>query len=116
MSARHPGYKQFVRPAGWDLRSIREQVVADDETLLLEYFLGAERSYVWAVTRAGLSSYELPHPAQIGRAAERVYELLSVRPGKDGGEVATEAVLELSRMVLSPAAEELRGRRRVVVV
>jgi CHAT domain-containing protein len=116
ISARHPAYRQLARPAGWDLRSIREQVVADDQTLLLEYLLGAERSYVWVVTRDGLKSYELPPRALIEPAVERVYKLLSERPERGREEEIAEDVRELSRMALSPVAEELRGRRRVVVV
>ena len=42
-----------------DLRQIQEQVIADDQTVLLEYSLGAEKSYVWAVTRTRVTSYEL---------------------------------------------------------
>ena len=114
--ARHPAYAQVVGASGWDLPRIQGQVVGDDETLLLEYSLGTERSYMWAVTRRGLKSYELPPRALIEGAVERAYELLSVKPREGGGDVAAEAVRELSRMVLSPVAEELRGKRRVVVV
>ena len=37
-----------------------QQKVLDDQTVLLEYSLGAESSYLWAVTNAGLSLYKLP--------------------------------------------------------
>ena len=118
--AHHPAYTQVVRASGWDLRRIQEQVVADDETLLVEYSLGAERSYAWSLTRGGLESYELPPRALVERAVERVYTLLSARPKPGREEEAArevaEAVRELSRMVLAPVAEELRGRRRLIVV
>ncbi|HEX8354956.1 MAG TPA: CHAT domain-containing protein [Pyrinomonadaceae bacterium] len=120
--ARHPAYGQIARPAGWDLRRIREQVVADDETVLLEYSLGAERSYVWAVTRGGLASYELPPRALVERAAKRVYGLLSARRRRGAEEepAAAEelaaATRELSGLILSPAAAALSGKSRVIVV
>ncbi|MCA1621213.1 MAG: CHAT domain-containing protein [Acidobacteria bacterium] len=115
--ARHPSYGQLARPAGWDLGRIRREVVADDETVLLEYGLGAERSYVWAVTREGLRSYELPPREVIQRAAERAYTLLSTaRRERGGAEEVEEAARELSRMLLSPAAASLQGRSRVIVV
>jgi CHAT domain-containing protein len=117
--ARHPAYAQVVRTSDWDLRRIQEQVIVEDETLLLEYSLGAARSYVWAVTRGGLKSYELPPREIIEAAVKRVYELLSERPERkheeELAEKMGEAVRELSRMILSPVADELRGRRRVVV-
>ena len=34
--------------------------VLDDQTVLLEYSLGAEASYLWAVTRNGVALYRLP--------------------------------------------------------
>jgi CHAT domain-containing protein len=116
--ARHPSYGQIARPAGWDLERIRRQVVADGETVLLEYSLGAERSYVWAVTREGLRSYELPPRALVERAAGRLYTLLSTARREYGGaaEEAEGAARELSRMLLAPAAASLLGRSRVIVV
>lgn len=118
--ARHPSYGQIARPAGWDLGRIQRQVVADDETLLLEYGLGSERSYVWALTREGLRSYELPPREHVERAAERVYELLSAGRTKEAEARAAEeleaATRELGGMILSPVAAALRGKSRVIVV
>jgi len=41
--AQHPAYDQITEPPVWDLRRIQDQVIADDDTLLLEYSLGSER-------------------------------------------------------------------------
>ena len=54
------GAEQFLgatqpQPLGGDAI----QSLLDDETVLLEYAVGERRSYVWAVTRAGIASYEL---------------------------------------------------------
>jgi hypothetical protein len=51
--------------------------VLDQDTLLLEYSLGEERSYLWAVTPTSITSYELPKRAEIEAAARQVYALLS---------------------------------------
>ncbi len=37
-----------------------QQKVLDDQTVLLEYSLGTDASYLWAVSNAGLSLYKLP--------------------------------------------------------
>jgi CHAT domain-containing protein len=114
--ARYPSYEQLARPVAWDLRRIQEQVVADDQTVLLEYSLGAEKSYVWAVTRDRMASYELPAQAAIDGAAQKVYELLASRPGAaETGDELTRAAEELSRMVLSPVAAHLNKQRIIVV-
>jgi CHAT domain-containing protein len=113
--ARYPAYEQIASPVAWDLQRIQTQVVADDQTVLLEYSLGAERSYVWAVTRDNIASYELPAQAQIGAAAQKVYNLLATQPDAETENRLTQATQALSQMVLSPVAAELNKRRVIVV-
>ena len=106
--ASYPSYEQITRPAAWDLRQIQEQVIADDQTVLLEYSLGSEQSYVWAVTRDGIKSYNLPARALVNEAAQKVYKLLAAPPGPDTAKELTPAVQELGRMVLSPVAAGIK--------
>jgi CHAT domain-containing protein/tetratricopeptide (TPR) repeat protein len=113
--ARYPAYDQISRPTGWHLQQIQEQVLADHDTLLLEYSLGRERSYVWAVTREGIRSYELPAQRRINEAAQKVYGLLTTsNPAQIENEL-DQAARELGQMVLSPLAAELNKRRLIVV-
>ncbi|HST22821.1 MAG TPA: tetratricopeptide repeat protein, partial [Blastocatellia bacterium] len=113
--ARYPSYDQITTPRIWDLRQIQEQVIADDQTVLLEYSLGSDKSYVWAVTRDGIKSYNLPSQALISEAAQKVYKLLATPPGPDMAEELAPAVQELSRIVLSPVAAELDKHRIIIV-
>lgn len=113
---RYPSYEQMTRPAAWDLKRIQEQVVSDEQTVLLEYSLGDERSYVWAVTRDRITSRELPAQAQIDAAAAKVYGLLSIPPDSKREEELASAERDLSEMVLSPVGAELAGKGRVIVV
>ncbi len=113
--ARCPAYEQLARPTAWDLRRIQEQVVADDETLLLEYSLGAARSYVWAVTRDRFTSYELPAEASIKAAEEKVYQALKTPPDARTAADLDAAAQALAQMILSPVAAELNKRRIIVV-
>ena len=48
------------------------QLLLDDNSMLLEYMLGDERSYLWVVTRTELHSFELPPRTQIESEGERV--------------------------------------------
>lgn len=109
---RHPSYEDLTRPVAWDLRRIQEQVIVDDDTVLLEYSLGEDRGYVWAVTRDGITSYEIPARALITESALKVYKLLAAPTAADE---FTPAAQELSRMVMSPVAAELNKRRVIVV-
>jgi CHAT domain-containing protein len=113
--ARYPSYERMSRPTAWDLTQIQEKIVADDQTLLLEYSLGADQSYVWAVTRNSIMSYDLPAQALINEAARKVYRLLSTPPGMDGADELTPAVQELGQMILSPVAAQLNKRRVIIV-
>jgi CHAT domain-containing protein/predicted negative regulator of RcsB-dependent stress response len=113
--ASYPSYEQITRPSAWDLRQIQEQVIADDQTLLLEYSLGSDKSYVWAVTRDSIKSYDLPARALINEAAQKAYRLLAAPPGPGTAKELTQALEELGRMVLSPVAAELNKHRIIIV-
>ncbi|HEX8290126.1 MAG TPA: CHAT domain-containing tetratricopeptide repeat protein, partial [Pyrinomonadaceae bacterium] len=124
---RSPRYAALTQPRPLGLREIQQ--LLDPDTLLLEYSLGAERSYLWAVTRGGLRSFQLPGRERVEQAARRLYELVTARSVRKQGESARqrqerisqsdsltpEAAGELGRLLLGPAASELRGRRLVVV-
>jgi hypothetical protein len=110
---RNPRYAALARPAPLDVNAIQQRVL-DDHTLLLEYALGPERSYVWAVTSTSLTVHELPgeRPSNGGARHARAGE----------SEHATElrgavrgALAELSTMILGPVAGELGNKRLVVV-
>jgi CHAT domain-containing protein len=113
--ARYPSYERITRPVAWDLRRIQEQVIADDDTVLLEYSLGAEKSYAWVVSRSGMTGYEIASRALINEAAQRVYKLLENPPGAATEVELREATENLGRLILSPVAQDLK-RRRVVIV
>jgi CHAT domain-containing protein len=124
-----PRYAALTQPQPLSLKEI-QQLVVDDETLLLEYKLGAERSYLWAVTPDAFRSFDLPARAEVEKAARRVNELLfSLRSQSIEGETARQssarlarakadypvATAQLSQMLLGPAAD-LLGKKRLLIV
>ena len=66
------------QPAPLSLAQIQAEL-RDGDTILLEYALGDERSYMWAVTSDSLRSYELPSRATLEEAGREVYNLLTAR-------------------------------------
>src|SRR5262249_35778292 len=90
------------------------QQVLDPNTLLLEYALGEEHSYLWAVTQTSINTYELPKRAEIEAAAQRVYELFSIN-NPMANKVTAETAAALSQMLLRLVAE-LLGEKRLLVV
>ena len=111
ISRRYPAYDQITRPRGWDLSRIQNEVINDD-TVLLEYILGADKSYVWAITRDSFTAHEIT--GDVGKVAETVYNL-SKDPAKGNQNQLTEATRELSQMVLSPVAGQLNKQRIIVI-
>jgi CHAT domain-containing protein len=63
-----PRYAALTAPRPLTLEEIRQQVL-DDQTALLEYKLGDEHSYLFAVTRAGFTLSRLPARADIEKQA-----------------------------------------------
>ncbi|MBV8856126.1 MAG: CHAT domain-containing protein [Acidobacteria bacterium] len=61
-----PRYAQLTAAHTPTLEEVRRQVL-DEETALLEYSLGDERSYLFAVTRGGISVARLPGREEVGR-------------------------------------------------
>ena len=123
-----PRYAALTQPAPLNLKEIQAEVL-DQDTLLLEYALGKEKSYLWAVTPASIKSFELPKRAEIEKAAQRVYEILIARNQIAPGETPEQrrrrldladaeypaASAALSQMVLGPVASQLESKRLLVV-
>jgi CHAT domain-containing protein/tetratricopeptide (TPR) repeat protein len=116
-----PRYATLTQPQPLTLAEIQQQVL-DDDTMLLEYSLGEERSYLWAVTKTSFTSYELPKRADIEALAQSFYQKtgkqkapeqrgLGAIPREDSLEVTTQ----LSQMLLSPVAGQLAGKRLLIV-
>jgi CHAT domain-containing protein len=81
----------------------------------LEYALGEERSFLWAVTPTSLRAYTLPPRAEIEAVALRAYGFLTKSNQRQYTGSSELAAAELSRMILGPVVAEL-GRKRLAVV
>jgi CHAT domain-containing protein len=107
-----PMYASLTQPQPATVSEL--QRLLGDDTVLLEYFLGESRSFLWAVTREKVVSYELPAGAKIETLARSVYRGLS--GSRDGTSRAAEQnVSKLGRMLIGPVESEVEGKRLVVV-
>jgi CHAT domain-containing protein len=105
----------LLQPPPLSFADIRNNIT-DGETSLLEFTLGARKSYLWVVTPGGLTSYELPDKRTIERAALKLADLLSSPPaGSIREEDIRMATDELSRLTLGPVAGKLNSRRLIVI-
>jgi CHAT domain-containing protein len=88
-----------------------QKELLDSETVLLEYCLGDERSYVWVVSQERLYSYVLPGRAAIEDQARRVSQLLQAKANA----ALAVASRELSAMIFGEALSGLKEKRLLIV-
>jgi CHAT domain-containing protein len=125
--ARSPRYAALTQPQPLSLAEIQQQVL-DPDTVLLEYSLGDEASYIFVVSQTSITSHQLPKRAEIEAATRRVRELLTApqpQPGdteakfqarvKEAREGYWTQAAALSRMLLGPVASQL-GKKRLAIV
>ncbi|MEO8436064.1 MAG: CHAT domain-containing protein [Pyrinomonadaceae bacterium] len=118
-----PRYAALTQPQTLSLKDIQRTL--DENTILLEYKLGEERSFLWAITRTEFSAFELPKRAEIETLSRRVYQLLTARQQPEliqtnagvrrSAADYNEAAGRLSRMLLGPVAAALHSQRLVIV-
>jgi CHAT domain-containing protein len=114
-----PRYAALTQPQPLSAVEIQHDVL-DADTVLLEYALGVEHSYLWVVGQTSLKTYELPKRAEIENNVRGVVALLN-----DGKRWAADqkinaeylvAASSLSRKLLPPALlPQLKGKRLVIV-
>jgi len=123
-----PRYAALTQPQPLAAREIQRKLL-DANTMLLEYALGEERSYLWAVTRNSLLSFTLPKREEIESKARRYYELI-LAPGRsvrnesnqkrqtriaNADAESRQIAASLSRMLLGPVAVQLGAKRLIIV-
>jgi len=122
-----PRYAALTSPQPLNLEQVQQQLLNDD-TYLLAYTLGDDRSYAWLVTRTTLSTFALPTRKEIENSARRLYKILvehQARPGESMDEtlarqnqLKTELPVEtslLSKLLLAPLAGKLSNKRLLIV-
>ncbi|HYV13965.1 MAG TPA: CHAT domain-containing protein [Pyrinomonadaceae bacterium] len=128
IKALSPRYAELVQPSPLTASAIQRDVL-DSNTVLLEYLLGDQRSWLWVVTPEAVKTFPLPSRTEIETAALRVYTLLTERnrliPNEESKQRLERisasdskyevAAADLSRMILGPAAGELGSKRLVIV-
>ena len=123
--SRSPRYAALARPQPVSLREIQTQVL-DRDTVLLEYALGEERSYVWVVSQDAHVLQELPARAEIEGAAKRLYDRLVARLStaegkhreaqiKQADEEYWQEAARLSDMLIAPVVKRIAGKRLLIV-
>jgi CHAT domain-containing protein len=95
-------------------RQIQSDVL-DDDSVLVEYALGKEKSFAWTVTRDAIEGHELPPRAEIESAAVRLHELLSAGDQRANRHDIETLIARLSKTLIAPLHLP-RSQRRLILV
>lgn len=123
----NPRYAALTQPQPLSIQEIRTQIL-DTRTVLLEFALGKEESYLFVVEDQLIKGYILPPRSEIEAIARQAYALAASRhrPKNDQATLQqkriadhdasfSEVTFRLAQMLLAPAAEQLRGKRFLIV-
>jgi CHAT domain-containing protein len=110
---RSPRYAALTQPTITTLTDVQRSLL-DDDTVLVEFDLGEERSYVWLVTRTSVDARPLPGRAVVEAAVRRVYRLVSVNDSASSAAV-TRGLSDLHTLLIG-SMPAIANARRVVVV
>jgi len=118
-----PVYASLTQPGVLTTADIKSEARA--ETVLIEYSLGEERSYLWLVTPEAIEGYPLPARALIEKTADEVYRLLTERQNEQADDYDAQVqeadaqywkrAQALSQMLLGPISEKISNKRLIVV-
>jgi CHAT domain-containing protein/tetratricopeptide (TPR) repeat protein len=123
----NPRYAALTQPQLLRVEDVQKNLL-DDQTILLEYALGNDKSYLWVVTANSLDSHELPGRSEVEAAARDLYRLLTARQPVSGDTIESYQkrvadsdkqywiqASSLSQMLLGQVGEKLSNKRLLIV-
>lgn len=117
--AENPRYAALTEPKPLTVPEVQSTIL-DPQSVLLQYFIGKTRSYVWAVTQNEIEGFVLPARDEIDRRVRSYRDALTApaREPLSAREPSSARFVDaraLSRMLLGPVAAYL-NRPRVLIV
>ena len=124
----NPQFAALLNPQPLNLTEIQTQVL-DENTVLLEYFLGEQNSFLFFVTKNKLEIFELPSQTLIDAQVRQTLENLKSRAESVENETALQRterlkkadlnadknLAETSKILLTPIADKIANKRLVIV-
>lgn len=121
----NPSYFAVQNNKSLNLEQI--QKLLDEETILLEYAIGKNSSYLWLISNKTITSYKLPGREEIGEAVDPVltYYGTFFRPSDESEtdrkrntakeKLFVAAANNFSQMILGNVASQLGNKRLLIV-
>ena len=122
-----PRYAELTQPELPATKDIQTKLL-DQQTVLLEFFLGDEKSYLWLLSDTALEVFELPGRDELEAAAQNIYELVTARQPRpqedqqtydkrvsDADAAYWPQAESLSKTLLGQVAHKIAGKRLLIV-
>ncbi len=114
-------YTTIAQPKPLTLKEIQQQL--DPDTVLLEYKFLQGFCYLWTITQSSFNSYSLENPEKITNLAQKLYKQLFSLKADNAQNPQNlfqekdylETSFDLSKLVLTPIADKIKGKRLLVV-
>lgn len=124
---RNPKYAALVEPKPLTLTEVQESLL-DEDTVLLEYTLGEERGYLWAVSKSSFEVHVIPGRNVLEKPLIEFRQAITAREPREGETAAVrrlrirqaeqrvpELAANLSAALLDPVADFIRKKRLLIV-
>jgi len=123
----NPAETDFTSIETSNLATIKEFLRNDPDSILLEYQLTDEKSFLWTITAEKIESYELPPRSEIEKTSLDYHEMLSAPPPRihtsaeqpnrieKSAEQFGAKACELSQMLLPTRALQTDKKRLLIV-
>lgn len=108
----HPRYAAVRLPVPLPAARIRE--LPDEQTAFLEYSVGRDASFLFVITRGGLSAWRLPPAAELEDLVTAVRQGLQT-PGRLSYARFVAAAQKLHGILIAPAAAVLRDKSQLII-
>ena len=97
--------------------TVREaQQLLDRDTVVLEYYLGRRRSFLFLLTSSTLEVFELTGRAELEKACSDYHSLISKSQVASSARNAEIVGRRLGDLLLGPVAEQLTAKKRLFIV
>jgi CHAT domain-containing protein len=111
---RAPNFAAFRYPEPANFRAA--QLLISDNSVILEFTLGPQSSFLFVIGRSEQKVFQLPSQAAIEHRVKGLRQAISAGPSRTGfGNFVLQAA-ELGRQLLGPALPLLAGKRELIIV
>ncbi|MGB0561790.1 MAG: CHAT domain-containing protein [Spirulinaceae cyanobacterium] len=120
LKRQNPAYTDLKYPEPLDLKQVQQQVL-DDDTVLLQYSLHPDQSYLWLVSKDGYETHILPPQKEIEETARSFTRRIQSSNCQTAAnpQACVDRLLPsgsaLYDQILAPVAEQIQGKRLLIV-